>query len=242
MRDEDQEKGGMEEFPFPEANCSRDYKPKKTAPPKKETRLALFVSVCGEPESWRPYVLRILPKVLRKELEPEDVIQEACLCALRCNLKSCGESKAQVHDWFKGLIFYTVRNLYRFRVRTKRFSSAIFYHAGLALLEDFSEQGELALLSKEPSHEELLAMHEEIEMVLKAVGELPPVAALLILYVCVEDLSLQEAAKKLGLNPEDASRLLYLAKKTLRKRLLEKRSESNGNGYSHSSGNPTYSP
>jgi RNA polymerase sigma factor (sigma-70 family) len=76
-----------------------------------------------------------------------------------------------------------------------------------------------ALPSSEPSCEETLSMREEVERLVAAIKALTDEAALLFIYVKVDGLKLAEAAEKLDLSPEEASRLLYRTKQFLRSRL-----------------------
>ncbi len=66
-------------------------------------------------------------------------------------------------------------------------------------------------------------MREEVARILGAINDLAPDTALLVLCVCVEETPLGEAAKKLGITPEVASRRLYRAKQILRERLTRER-------------------
>jgi DNA-directed RNA polymerase specialized sigma24 family protein len=73
-------------------------------------------------------------------------------------------------------------------------------------------------------------MKETISEMLHELEAMPPQEALLILYVCFELKPLGEAAREVGLPPEDASRLLSRAKKRLQERVSARKKAKNRRG------------
>ena len=187
--------------------------------------LGVFLcDVARERSHWLRFVshaVQGLPSTLRRALEPEDVLQEACFTAFKNQSSFQGQSALQFKRWFKMVILGTVRNLLRFHQRDKRIINVLSPSLRDAQNSDshLQNNGEHLCVSPAPSPEQYLAMQEEIQRILEAIESLPPDQALLLLLVTVEELSLQEAAKELGISAQAASSRLCRARKNLEKLL-----------------------
>jgi RNA polymerase sigma factor (sigma-70 family) len=165
-----------------------------------------FEIIAAEWSSWYSLAQKLVPFQLRHVLEPEDILQDAYLAALRSRTLPSGEPPTALRRWFHGVILNTVRNLITYHRRHKR------RHRDLPFLHE--EPG--SATCDDPLPLERLLMREELTQAIIALESLPPRQALLLIYVCFYDVPLGAAAAQLGIPSQTASRLLYRAKATLR--------------------------
>ncbi len=164
----------------------------------------------SEFDFWRSFVGRSLPPVLRGQMEPEDILQEACLSVFK-KRKKIPANRLDARRWFGRVIRNVINNRSRFLLRKKR-CSRIGPPSHPVFVDDETP-------SDLPSPEEAAAIEENLNAILEAISSLPEKEAIAILYVGVGGLSLRDAARLMQIDPAEISRFLYRGRKALRLKL-----------------------
>jgi len=190
-----------------------------------------FIStIAGQSEhnsTWYRFIRRRLPSFLRRIIDPEDILQEACINAAKARYMAGIEDPSGIEAWFRKIILNTILNTWRFYRRGKRVSSykPIENSKPVGLIACCGARpGEPIALS--PTGEEILSRKEEVSRILAAMRELPRNQALLLRYVYERQIPIQQAAMRMGISRRRASQSLYRAKKNLRIMILRDSSRS----------------
>jgi len=175
------------------------------------SRRTLLLELARDLASWRAFVCRHCPTRLRMSIDPEDILQQAYLCAYTSQSRLYGTTREETRGWFSAVILNTIRNLDRLHGRIKRRRPAPC---------PFAEE---RITKCERSVDDSLATREVACQILELLGDLPPKQSLLIIYVYLDGMKLADAAAKLELPAALASHLLYQGRRKIRQHMLEPR-------------------
>ncbi|MBI4605914.1 MAG: sigma-70 family RNA polymerase sigma factor [Planctomycetes bacterium] len=160
------------------------------------------------------WAARIMPRALRRVMEPDDLVQEAFLRAVKA-LASEKRAAAirNVPHWFHAVLAIAVSDALRGLHRQKRAAKAI----SLSGLGDEASSLATALPDPDaPSPLELAERREEGAAVLRALERLSPRRRQILTLMCMQGATLSRAARALDTTPAAASCLLSRAKSELR--------------------------
>lgn len=151
----------------------------------------------------RPEVLRFVRRMTYGHADAEDLTQQALLNAMRSLGNFRGGSS--LATWVKGVAFNTVRQAQR-AVRRRRED---------ALDEDHFERAD----PQDPGPDRRLESRSEVVAVERALRELPEGFQEVVIAVCLEEMSYEEAADCLGIAVGTVRSRLSRARQMLAERL-----------------------
>jgi RNA polymerase sigma-70 factor (ECF subfamily) len=158
---------------------------------------------------------RVARSVLRDDSDAEDVLQEAYLRAFTGLADFRGE--ASLSSWLTRIALNEALGRRRRRQPT----------VDLAVVETLQERREPRILMFPPmnpeSDPERAAARQDIRQLLeRAIDELPEPFRIVFIMRVVEEMSIEETSKHLGLRPETVKTRLHRARRLLRRTLSEK--------------------
>jgi len=162
------------------------------------------------------FISRNLPPWLRETLGPEDILQDCAVLLLE--KPHLVPSRGDLLPWIRALALNMIHNKARSGRGKKR------RPPGRALRLDLPEEGgprtiARGWISKIPSPEKVVERSNLFRKVLEEILDLPRIQADLIILRHYRGLRLRMAARALGLEPTDASRLLDRGLQRIRRRI-----------------------